>query len=81
MRNHFAVNSYALAEVNKVRRCVKPCLKSSTLKNGSKIMGAASFTVGSSNMNRLKGLMRMVKEFVKGNCVVKTRFIGSSSHS
>ena len=81
LRNHFAVNANALAEVDEVRRCEKSHLVATMLKHRSDDVGSGTLTIGSSHMNTLEMLLRFAIEHAKRNDVVEPFLVGITPSS
>ena len=74
-RNHFAINADAFAKIFEVRRCVKAYFVASRLEYGCGKMRATAFTIGTCDVNGTEFAMRMLENFVKGECGFESGFV------
>ena len=76
---HFAVHPYALAEIDEVRRRVKPRFVAAPLQNGGKRVACRAFPVGACHVYGGVAAVGVPRKAVEGEAVVESGFISCLS--
>ena len=75
----FAIDAYALAEINKMGRRKKPHAIAGSLQDGGQQMGCGTFAVGPGNVDGAIVSMWMAQEVVHGFAAFESGLIGMGS--
>ena len=75
----FAIDAYALAEIDKVGRSEESHAITSGLQDGSQQMRGGTYAVGTGNVDGAIATMRMTQEVVHGFAAFESGLIGMGS--